>query len=144
MIEETANHEFDFWLGDWELTWGENNHGTNRVDRVMDGAVIQENFESDGYTGMSVSVFSKEDRRWHQTWVDSSGSYLDFTGEFAGGKMILSRDGMVEGKPVKQRMVWYGIAENKFEWNWERSENNGTAWQVIWKIQYQRKGTSGS
>ncbi len=60
---------------------------------------------------MSVSVFSKEDSRWHQTWVDSSGSYLDFVGGFADGKMILVRNGIVEGKPVKQRMVWYDITE---------------------------------
>ncbi len=62
------------------------------------------------FKGMSVSVFSKEDSRWHQTWVDSSGSYLDFVGGFADGKMILARNGIVEGKPVKQRMVWYDIA----------------------------------
>ena len=67
MTEETINHEFDFWLGEWELTWGENEHGTNRIERIMDGAVVQENFEGDGYRGMSVSVFSKEDSRWHQT-----------------------------------------------------------------------------
>ncbi len=133
------NHEFDFWLGDWELSWGENDHGTNHIERIMDDAVILENFESDGYMGMSVSVFSKEDSRWHQTWVDSSGAYLDFVGEFADERMILSRNGIVEGKPVQQRMVWYGITKDKFQWNWERSDDNGAVWQVIWKIQYQRK-----
>lgn len=81
MAEEQIHHEFDFWLGDWELTWGENNRGTNRIERIMNGAVVQENFEGDDYRGMSVSVFSKEDNRWHQTWVDSSGAYLDFVGD---------------------------------------------------------------
>jgi hypothetical protein len=88
---------------------------------------------------MSVSVFSKEDNRWHQTWVDSSGSYLDFTGKFSDGKMILARDGIVEGKAVKQRMVWYDLTENNFQWSWERSEDEGITWRVIWKIQYQRR-----
>ena len=139
MTKEILNHEFDFWLGDWELTWGENDHGTNRIERIMDGAAIQEKFEGDEYKGMSVSVFSKEDNRWHQTWVDSSGSYLDFTGEFSDGKMILARDGIVGGKPVKQRMVWYDITGNNFQWSWERSEDEGITWHVIWKIQYQRR-----
>mgnify|MGYP001440855588 CR=1 FL=1 len=116
MAEETANHEFDFWLGEWELTWGDNDRGTNHIERVMDGAAIQENFECGGFEGMSVSVFSKEDSRWHQTWVDSSGSYLDFVGEVTDGKMILARNGIVEGKSVKQRMIWYDIAETKFQW----------------------------
>ncbi len=144
MTEQTINRQFDFWLGDWELTWGENMHGTNRIERIMDGAVIQENFEGAGYTGMSVSVFSKEDNRWRQTWVDSSGSYLDFVGEFVDGKMILIRNGVVEEKPVKQRMIWYDITDNDFQWNWERSDDKGASWQIIWKIQYQRKGISNS
>jgi hypothetical protein len=138
MTSDSINHEFDFWIGNWECTWGENQRGTNRVERTMDGAVIQENFEGDGLIGMSVSVFSKEDARWHQTWVDNSGSYLDFAGEFVDGRMILSRNGIVEGKFVKQRMVWYDIREDEFQWNWERSDDDGKIWRVLWKIDYKR------
>ena len=132
------NHEFDFWIGTCDLTWGEGVHGTNRIESILDGAVVQENFEGDGLIGMSVSVFSKEDSRWHQTWVDNSGSYLDFVGEFMDGNMILSRNRVAEGKPVKQRMVWYDIKPNHFQWNWERSDDGGITWRVLWNIQYQR------
>lgn len=133
------NHEFDFWLGEWDVTWGEGMRGTNRVESILDGAVIQENFNGDGLIGISVSVFSREDSRWHQTWVDNSGSYLDFVGGFADGKMILSRNGIAEGKPIKQRMVWFNISENHFNWNWERSDDDGATWRALWEIQYQRK-----
>ena len=139
MAEESIQHEFDFWLGEWDLTWSENNSGTNRIERILKGAVVQENFESDGYKGMSVSVFSKEDNRWHQTWVDSSGTYLDFVGDFKDGKMIFTRNGIADEKPVKQRMIWYDISKDKLMWNWERSNDDGIEWQVIWKIQYKRK-----
>lgn len=138
------NHEFDFWIGTWDLTWGEGVHGTNRIESTLDVAVVQENFEGDGLIGMSVSVFSKEDSRWHQTWVDNSGSYLDFVGEFMDGKMILSRNGVAEGKPVKQRMVWYDIKPNHFQWNWERSDDGGITWRVLWNIQYQRRVVTNS
>lgn len=133
------NHEFDFWLGEWDVTWGEGVHGTNRVESILDGAVIQENFNGDGLIGISVSVFSREDSRWHQTWVDNSGSYLDFVGEFVDGKMILSRNGIAEGKPIKQRMVWFDISAEQFRWNWERSDDDGATWRALWEIQYQRK-----
>lgn len=139
MTDKTVNHDFDFWLGDWELTWGENQHGINRIESILNGAAIQEKFEGEGLVGISVSVFSQEDHRWHQTWVDNSGSYLDFVGEFENGKMILSRNGIVEGKRIKQRMVWYDISENAFLWNWERSDDNGTSWKTNWKIVYTRK-----
>jgi hypothetical protein len=135
---DMENHEFDFWLGEWNVYWGDK-QGTNRIERILDGAVIQENFEGDGLIGISVSLFSKEDHRWHQTWVDNTGSYLDFVGEFADGKMILSRSGVVEGKTVRQRMVWYDIAPNAFLWNWERSDDEGTSWREMWKLEYKRK-----
>jgi hypothetical protein len=141
MDSDSTNHEFDFWLGEWDLTWGEEGTGTNRIERIMDGAVIQENFEGGDppLRGMSVSVFSREDNRWHQCWVDNSGSYLDFIGDFADGRMILMRDGLVNGLPVAQRMVWFEITGKAFEWNWERSDDNGQTWKVLWNIHYRRK-----
>lgn len=132
------NHEFDFWLGEWDVYWGDK-QGTNRIERILDNAVIQENFDGDGLIGTSVSIFSKEDNRWHQTWVDNTGSYLDFVGEFTDGKMILSRDGIVEGKAVKQRMIWYDITNEAFVWNWERSDDGGKSWREMWKLEYKRK-----
>src|SRR5687767_14753328 len=138
MADEQANHEFDFWLGEWSVYWADK-QGTNRVESVLDGAVIQENFDGDGLIGTSVSVFSREDHRWHQTWVDNTGSYLDFVGEFVNGKMILSRNGIVEGKPVRQRMVWYDITPNAFLWSWERSDDEGKSWRELWKLEYKRK-----
>ena len=53
--------------------------------------------------------------------------------------MILVRDAVLEGKPVKHRMVFYNIAENTLDWSWERSDDNGATWTVLWKIHYQRK-----
>jgi hypothetical protein len=132
------NHEFDFWLGEWDMYWADK-QGTNRIESILDGAAIQENFDGDGLIGTSVSVFSKEDNRWHQTWVDNTGSYLDFVGEFMEGKMILARNGVVEGKAVTQRMVWYEITKDAFFWNWERSDDDGATWRELWKIEYKRQ-----
>ena len=40
--------QFDFWLGEWELSWkdkeGNNQSGKNKVERILGGKVIQENF----------------------------------------------------------------------------------------------------
>jgi hypothetical protein len=125
MAPEPANHDFDFWLGEWNVHWGDK-QGTNFIESILEGAVIQENFDGDGLIGTSVSVFSREDQRWHQTWVDNTGSYLDFVG-------------VVEGKAVRQRMVWYDITPNAFLWSWERSDDEGKSWREMWKLEYKRK-----
>ena len=90
--------QFDFWLGEWDVTWGESDKGTNHILRIMDDKIIQENFSAPGLTGMSVSVYDNERNVWRQTWVDNNGSYLDFTGTFNNGKMILQRDAIVRGE----------------------------------------------
>ena len=138
-MSDQPETQFDFWLGEWDCTWGEDGKGTNHVLRIMDNKVIQENFTAPDLQGMSVSVYDAERKLWCQTWVDNSGSYLDFTGSFENGKMILVRDAVVRGEACKQRMVWYNIEKSQFDWNGERSDDGGTNWRVLWQIKYKRK-----
>ena len=62
--------QFDFWLGEWDLTWDDGGHGTNIITKILDGRVILENF--DGYPGtslkgMSVSTYHEGSGLWQQT-----------------------------------------------------------------------------
>jgi hypothetical protein len=45
----------------------------------------------------------------------------------------------VRGEACKQRMVWYNIEADQIDWNWERSNDGGTTWRVLWQIHYQKK-----
>jgi hypothetical protein len=144
--------QFDFWLGEWDLSWpasqsgstpGQPGHGTNTITAILDSAVIQENFVDhapNGLRGMSVSVYSAKTGKWQQTWVDNQGGYLDFTGEYSDGKMILSRKATTkDGKEIMQRMVWHNISHDQLDWNWEASQDGGKTWNVNWPIHYARK-----
>jgi hypothetical protein len=140
--------QFDFWIGNWDLTWPGNNpneivHGTNNIKRVMDGCVVEENFSGGHSThlrGMSVSLFDARAGKWKQTWVDNEDGYLDFIGEFKDGQMILGREAVGPGgrRPL-QRMVFKNITANAFDWSWESSKDDGKTWQVQWPIHYRRK-----
>jgi hypothetical protein len=78
--------------------------------------------------------------KWKQTWVDNQGSYLDFTGEFKDGQMILGREVQKkDGTKIMQRMVFKNITPNSFDWSWEASNDGGKTWQVQWPIHYTRK-----
>jgi hypothetical protein len=138
-MNDQPEKQFDFWLGKWDVIWGEDGTATNHVLRIMDDKIIQENFSSTDLKGMSVSSYDRERGVWCQTWVDNSGTYLDFTGKFDDGKMILVRDAVVKGETCKQRMVWYNIEKDQFDWNWERSDDRGKTWRVLWEIKYKRK-----
>jgi len=141
MTDEEIRSQFDFWVGQWNCAW-EGGSGKNRVEKVLDGKVILENFDgtpSVPLRGMSVSTYSAEKGAWAQTWVDTDGSYLDFTGSWQDDRMVLVRDGIVKGQPVKQRMVWFNITPDAFDWHWDRSEDRGKTWTTLWAIRYTRR-----
>lgn len=137
--------QFDFWLGTWSLTWGEGgNAGTGRnvITEELGQCMVEENFSSDGsepFVGRSVSVYDKKTGQWKQTWTDNRGGYLDFTGGWQDGKMILSRAVVTDSVQYLQRMVWSDITPKALEWNWEQSDDGGDTWQVLWNIHFRRK-----
>ena len=138
--------QLDFWVGEWKLTWpgpkAELQHGTNSIRRVLDGCVVEENFSGGQVMhlrGRSLSLFDARQGKWKQTWVDNEGGYLDFVGEFSHGQMILSREARDrQGKNFLQRMVFKNIRPNQLDWSWERSEDGGKSWKVVWPIHYER------
>jgi hypothetical protein len=125
--------DFDFWLGSWRATWGEDDaHGTNTVTKEYGGRVVQERFDGRpgiDLTGMSVSVYDERADCWRQTWVDDQGNYFDLIGRFDNGEMELLCD-------PGYRMRFFDIADDSFRWTWERRAGDG--WELAWAISYER------
>lgn len=140
-------NDFDFWVGQWSLTWGSDGTATNTITKVLDDQVVMEQFDArpgDRLAGMSVSVFDAKQDEWKQTWVDNTGAYLDFTGGLnADGTMELFRPAISpDGQAMLQRMLWYNIRPQSLDWNWERSFDGGRSWETVWKIHYERKAAN--
>jgi hypothetical protein len=140
--------ELDFWLGDWEATWGEVGRGTNRLTRILAGKVVDEHFRGAGKNGTlegrSWSVFDPEHRVWRQTWVDDQGGYIDLVGERADGLFAFGRAAPELGDEARQRMVFRDIAGDAFRWTWETSLDGGSSWETSWDIAYRRSGSAAS
>ena len=145
----SQSEAFDFWLGDWDLTWqGQNNEikkGINKIEPVLGGKVIQENFsslegdEASRFIGKSWTVFNPQTEEWKQTWVDNSGAYLDFEAFFEDSIKGFQRSFInPKGQKLYQRMVFKDINENTFIWDWE-SSNDTENWTLQWRINYKRK-----
>lgn len=143
--------QFDFWLGEWDLTWpaeqtggepGVTGRGTNSIGRMFGDCVIEENFAfpDQGFLGHSVSVYDPQAGMWRQTWVDSQGNYLIFVGSYDGTTMEL-RTPIVErdGEQIVQQMVFSNIQPDSLNWDWQGSRNGGDTWNDLWNITYQRR-----
>lgn len=136
--------ELDFWLGTWDVSW-EGGHGTNRLERILGGAVIHERFEeaengsgTGTLHGESWSVFEPARALWRQTWVDNQGGYLDLVGDRVDGWFAFTRDAPERGERARQRMVFRDVESGRFRWTWELSLDGGATWEIRWEIAYRR------
>jgi len=138
-VEAPDRSQFEFWVGAWTVRSeaGSDLDGTNQVRWVLDDAVLQEEFSAgaDPFRGRSVSV-PVAGRGWVQTWVDSSGAYLDFVGGWLGDRMVLERTSL-DGS--RQRMSWYDIGPDALLWDWSARAPGAGDWTLNWRLRYARK-----
>lgn len=145
-------HALDFWIGEWDLTWpggqggtpeGTEGRGTNKITRVLDDCVIEEQFRADGFSGMSVSVYNGRTGDWRQTWVDNQSGYISLSGGLLDGVMELRTEPFTnpQGQQQINRMIWTDVTTNSLEWHWQASLDGGKTWQDRWVITYTRRGT---
>ena len=146
--EPLGPEALDFWLGTWDLTWADGGRGRNTIRRILDDRVIEESFvdhaSENALLGRSVSVRDSADGRWHQTWVDSTGGWIELVGVEADGRISFQREFVRDGIAAIQRMVWLDVTDASFRWEWQRSRDGGTTWEVIWAIDYRRAVDAGA
>lgn len=137
--------QLDFWLGDWELAYtgadGKPAKSRNRISKTLDGCAVLEEFTGAPGTkldGRSYSTYDRATRRWKQTWVDNTASYLDFDGATVDGNMAFVRSATRAGKVTHQRMVFRDVKGDSLTWLWQSSPD-GHAWTTQWEIAYHRK-----
>src|SRR6266852_5704556 len=115
-------HGFDFWIGDWDaFLFGTSTKDARvRVDRILDGCVIHEDYQSvDGRKGESFSIYDDSRKVWHQTWVTNRGQLLIIEGNMQDGAMVLAGvDRTSLGDKRDVRGIWKpvdgGVRETAF------------------------------
>jgi hypothetical protein len=119
--------------------------GTNRIEKILDGCVVEENWSGvRGLRGKSFNLYTTEDRRWHQTWVDSQGQQLRLSGGLRDGRMVLEGQATQrDGKTVAHRITWERLGDGRIRQHWQTSQDGGAAWSDAFLGFYQRKPTGG-
>ena len=99
------NHEFDFWLGEWQVTTPDGKAaGTSRIESVAEGHGLLENWTGDpaagGGNGKSLNCYNLGTRQWQQFWIGSRGGVLELAGGLHDGSMVLSGSHTVRGQSL--------------------------------------------
>ncbi|WOH36093.1 hypothetical protein RI844_12000 [Thalassotalea fonticola] len=134
--------QFDFWLGQWQVTNPENNQvSESKITKILGGCVILEEYKTpSGYEGKSLNIYDKQQQRWHQSWTDNSGLLLQLNGEFIDNAMVLT--GVIvdsKGTKLLQKITWSKLENNKVRQHWQQSNNAGVSWKTLFDGTYTAK-----
>jgi hypothetical protein len=136
--------QFDFWLGDWDVADANGKLvGRNRITAAQKGCALLEQWEGKGgVTGASLNAWDADRRRWHQTWIDSSGSLLLLEGGIVDGRMVLAGTANdATGKPARQRITWQKLSDGRVRQTWESSADGGATWTTAFDGYYSSRGS---
>lgn len=139
---DANHHAFDFWVGHWDVQpyAGGPVVAHSLIESLYGGCAIRENWMPIGKTGGgSLSNYDKGLGTWHQSWVDSAGSRVEFTGGMQGDAMVLTGlwGGVASGKDGLVRMT-YTREKGGVRQKGDVSTDNGKTWAPSFDLLYTR------
>lgn len=143
---DPAYRQFDFWLGDWEVSKPDGTVvGQNSIEKTYGGCVLQERYSTaGGYSGESLNTYDASRGLWHQTWVDNGGLLLLLDGRLVDGSMVLQSSGGTDGGAGKRhRITWTPNADGSVRQLWESTDAAGE-WSVAFDGLYRRRDAAES
>ncbi|MGN6396185.1 MAG: tetratricopeptide repeat protein [Mucilaginibacter sp.] len=143
---EPHNHDFDFWVGDWDTypTGSKFLTGRSHVEVMAGGCAILENFTSvQAYTGKSFNYYDPAKGKWEQDWVGSGGAgdrTRYYNGEYRDGAMhFTSETTDAKGNKTLGNFIFYNIDKNTVRQYLELSTDGGKTYQVSYDLTYIRR-----
>jgi hypothetical protein len=142
----TPQHrQFDFWVGSWDVypTGANTLVAHSLIERRYNGCAIRENWMPlQGQGGGSFSAWrpgaGAGTGNWRQTWVDSSGAWVEFTGGMDGEAMVLTGPwaGVANGRDGIVRMRYSREANGAVRQFGQVSTDNGATWANSFDFTY--------
>ena len=135
------HRQFDFWVGAWDVYAT----GTDRlvahslIERRYNGCAIRENWMPlRGQGGGSFSAWRSDASGWRQTWVDSSGAWVEFSGGMDGNAMVLTGPwaGAANGQDGIVRMRYSPEAGGAVRQHGQVSTDHGATWTDSFDFTY--------
>lgn len=137
--------QLDFWIGEWDVTLRGSPPATppssSSIQSILDGCVILESWQSNGYAGRSFNQYDAAARKWRQFWVDSQGGYLTFEGEAREGNLYYVGETPAQGATpaTKHKLTFFRQGTDEVRQLWEQSVDGGATWTVAFDGIYRRR-----
>jgi tetratricopeptide (TPR) repeat protein len=138
--------QLDFWLGQWDVVAANAPPNTppasSVITKIHNGCVVLETWTAPGQTGQSFNIYDRSTRKWHQTWVDSTGGLHEYWGSLQDGNMVYEGD--IPAPPgqsgrMHTRLTFFNAGPNRVRQLSERSSDGGKTWLVNFDLLYTRR-----
>ena len=135
--------QLDFWVGEWRVFQASDNSpvGSSKIEIVMEQCGIKESFDAPqagaaDYVGTSYSSYDRKDGKWHQMYIDNSGSVGLYTGGPDGNDMTFTCPAKAG---ATQKMIYRRQADGSVRQIGTLSTDGGKTWQAGYDYVYRRK-----
>jgi hypothetical protein len=143
---DSVFHALDFWVGNWNVFVGDSLVGTNRVEKILTGCAIREDWRTPGGgDGQSLFYVDQRTRQWKQVWVTTRA--LD-----PGGlkeKALIGRPGgggtrfqgqllLADGRIILDRTTLTPLSSGEVRQLIEISLDGGDTWRATFDARYRR------
>jgi len=160
MSDSSAEHAFDFWVGDWLIrqrilqqdgTWLELTAKTS-VSPALDGRALVEHWQGEveffwegmesvePMKGLSVRSYDSETGQWSIHWMDSRTPSFGtpYAGDFVAGRGEFFREWETPQGKRKGRITFSDITADSVHWDLAVSSDDGHTWATIWVMDMKR------
>jgi len=118
--------------------------GHNRIELILDGRALQENWTGNGgFTGTSLNLYDAAAKTWRQFWIDRAGGVLQLSGGLVDGSMVLEGSSTEDGTTTIDRITWTPNADGSVRQFWEQSKDNRRTWTAAFDEFVSRGGGGG-
>lgn len=138
---DEKSKQFDFWIGEWEVTVGDQLAGHNEIKPILDGCVLQETWSgATGSAGSSFNFYNPQIGQWEQFWVWRNGTTIHARGDYSDGKMVLEGETTdQEGTVWMNRITWFNNDDGTVRQYWQVSNDEGATWTDSFDGLYKKK-----
>lgn len=142
--ENEGFRRLDFWLGDWVVYVGEQQVGTNRIEKILAGCAIMEHWtDVGGNEGKSLFFYNPTTDRWKQVWVTEDATRPGGLKEKGlidqfedGGVRFQGEIPLPGGRTYLDRTTLTPMPDGSVEQVIEVSRDGGKRWQVTFDARY--------
>ena len=134
---------FDFWVGDWDVYVGDQKVGTNRIEKLLGGCLLLENWtDAHGTQGKSFNYLDPAAGKWRQNWVSEIGGVVRYEGEVKDGAMHYEGESILaDGTTRMTKVLLQPVDGGKVHHVIEQSTDHGATWHTAFDALYVPKGS---